>query len=113
LQFIDEAREQVQMYVVHNRIEVPPEGAEAFEKAFTESMRRTLGGVSGLRRSLLLRPGSPSQPYISTMEFDSQDDFRAWLQSDSFRAAHSDVQAPGMQAPSAIESFDLVTDVIG
>jgi heme-degrading monooxygenase HmoA len=100
------------MYVVHNRIEVGPEGADAFESAFTASMRTTLQGVPGLRRSLLMRPAKPGQPYVSTMEFDSADDFRAWMKSDSFRAAHADAQAPGMQAPSAIELFDVVEDVI-
>ena len=32
--------------------------------------------------------------------------------SDSFAAAHSDSQAPGMQAPSAIEFFTVLEDVI-
>ena len=100
------------MFVVHNRIEVPAEGAEAFEQVFTESMRTTLSGVPGLRRSLLMRPSGPNAPYVSTMEFDSQDDFRAWMKSDSFAAAHSDKAAPGMQAPSAIELFTVVEDVI-
>lgn len=99
------------MFVVHNRIEVPAEGAETFEQAFTESMRTTLAGVPGLRRSLLMRPTGPNAPYVSTMEFDSQDDFRAWMRSDSFAAAHSDKQAPGMQAPSAIELFTVIEDV--
>ena len=100
------------MFVVHNRIEVPAEGAEAFEHAFTTSMRATLSGVPGLRRSLLLRPGKPDAPYVSTMEFDTDADFRAWMKSDSFAAAHSDSQAPGMQAPSAIEFFTVLEDVI-
>jgi len=98
------------MFVVHNRIEVSADTAEAFEKAFTESMRTTLAGVPGLTRSLLMRPGDPSQPYVSTMEFDSRDSFRAWMKSDSFRAAHADTQAPGMQAPSAIEMFNVLED---
>ena len=98
------------MYVVHNRIEVTSEQAAVFEEAFSASMRTTLGGVPGLHRSLLLRPAKPGDPYVSTMEFDSAEDFRAWMKSDSFKAAHSDVQAPGMQAPSAIEFFDVLED---
>lgn len=100
------------MYVVHNRIEVSPEDAEAFERTFVTSMRTTLEGVGGLRRSVLMRPAGPNQPYVATMEFDSKDDFRAWMSSDSFRAAHADAQAPGMQAPSGIETFDVVEDVV-
>jgi len=98
------------MYVVHNRIEVAAEQAAAFEETFSASMRATLAGVPGLRRSLLLRPTKPGDPYVSTMEFDSVDDFRAWLKSDSFKAAHADVDAPGMEAPSAIELFDVLED---
>ena len=85
------------MFVVHNRIEVEAAGAEAFEQAFAHSMQATLAGVPGLRRSLLMRPASQGQPYVSTMEFDSRDDFRAWMASDSFRAAHADAKAPGMR----------------
>lgn len=101
------------MYIVHNRIDVPAETAEAFEKAFVESMRSTLVGVPGLRRSTLQRPLSPDTPYVSTMEFEDKDAFMAWLKSDSFKASHSDVQAPGMQAPSVIESYDLLEDFVG
>lgn len=99
------------VFVIHNRIEVSADDAEAFEAAFTTSMRATLAGVPGLRRSLLLRPASANGPYVSTMEFDSQAEFRAWMASDSFAAAHADAQAPGMQAPSAIEMFTVIEDV--
>ncbi|MFI6452433.1 antibiotic biosynthesis monooxygenase family protein [Streptosporangium amethystogenes] len=98
------------MYVVHNRIEVTSERAASFEEAFSASMRATLAGVPGLQRSLLMRPTKPGDPYVSTMEFDSAEDFRAWMKSDSFKAAHSDADAPGMQAPSAIELFDVLED---
>lgn len=100
------------MFIVHNRIEVPAEDAARFELVFTESMRTTLSGVSGLRRSLLMRPNGSNAPYVSTMEFDSEDDFRVWMKSDSFAAAHSNKLAQSMQAPSAIELFTVVEDVI-
>lgn len=96
------------MFVISNRIDVPADTAEAFEAAFTESMRTTLSGVPGLHRTTLLRPEADGLPYISTMEFDSKPDFLAWLKSDSFKASHSDKQAPGMQAPSAVEQHTLI-----
>jgi len=99
------------MYVVHNRIDAPADVAEAFEGAFVESMRTTLSGVPGLVRSTLMKPTEAGQPYVSTMEFDTKDSFLAWLKSDSFKASHSNVQAPGMRAPSAIESFTMLEDV--
>ena len=101
------------MFVVHNRIDAPAEIAAAFEEAFVTSMRTTLGGVPGLVRSVLLKPAQEGQPYISTMEFDHRDSFLAWMKSDSFRAAHANVDTPGMRAPSAIESFTVVADVVG
>lgn len=42
------------VYVISNRIEVTADTAEAFEKAFVDSMRTTLSGVPGLRRTTLL-----------------------------------------------------------
>lgn len=101
------------MFVVHNRIDVPAEAAEGFEKAFTDSMRTTLAGVPGLVRSTLLKPADPAQPYVSTMEFETRDHFLAWMRSDSFKAAHSDEQAAGMIGPSVIESFTGIEDVRG
>lgn len=100
------------MYIVMNRIDVGPDQAEGFETHFAASMRSTLNGVPGLRRTSLLRPVGPNQPYLSTMEFDSQDDFLAWMRSDSFRAAHANVDAPGMQAPSGVEQYTAIEDIV-
>ena len=99
------------MYIVHNRIEVPADEADAFQEVFTASMRTTLDGVPGLSRTTLLKPTKEGQPWVSTMEFDTKDDFMAWLGSESFKAAHANVHAPGMQAPAGIEAFDVVSDV--
>ena len=99
------------MFIVSNRIEAAADEAEAFEKVFIDSMRTTLAGVTGLHRVTLQRPERDGLPYISTMEFDSKADFQAWLKSDSFKASHSDEQAPGMQAPSAVEMHTLIEDI--
>lgn len=96
------------MFVITNRIDVTAQTAEAFEKAFTDSMRSTLSGVPGLKRTTLLRPEAEGLPYVSTMEFESRADFMTWLKSDSFKASHSDQQAPGMQAPNAVEQHTLI-----
>jgi heme-degrading monooxygenase HmoA len=102
--------ERIAMYIVQNRIEVPAEGAAEFERGFVANMRATLSGVPGLRRSALLRPTKPEQPYVAAMEFDSADDFMAWMRSDAFRAAHANAKAPGAHAPSA-EAFTVVEEV--
>lgn len=96
------------MFVITNRIDVTAQTAEAFEKAFTDSMRSTLSGVPGLKRTTLMRPEAEGLPYVSTMEFESRTDFMTWLKSDSFKASHSDQQAPGMQAPNAVEQHTMI-----
>ncbi|MFZ3417723.1 antibiotic biosynthesis monooxygenase family protein [Arthrobacter sp. 3Tela_A] len=97
------------MYVVVNTLEITPDTAEAFEKAFIDSMAH-LEGVPGLGRSTLMRPEGASNTYLSTMEFDSKESFMAWLRSDSFKASHSADQAPGMQAPNAVASYSVIKD---
>ncbi|ALD63101.1 antibiotic biosynthesis monooxygenase [Arthrobacter sp. LS16] len=96
------------MFVVTNRIDVTEDTAQSFEAAFTDSMRSTLSGVPGLKRTTLMRPEADGLPYVSTMEFESRADFLEWLKSDSFKASHSDKQAPGMQAPSTVEQHTLI-----
>ncbi|MEU4765775.1 antibiotic biosynthesis monooxygenase [Actinosynnema sp. NPDC023794] len=76
------------MFIATNRLFVPAERAEEFEARFRSNMREHLPGVPGLRRSTLLRPTRPDQPYVSVNEFDTEDDFHAWVASDSFKAAH-------------------------
>jgi heme-degrading monooxygenase HmoA len=99
------------MFVVVNRIPVDAERAEVFEQHFSANMEGTLGDVAGLARAALLRPNRDGDPYLATMEFETEDDFAAWRTSDAFRAAHGgrggDPDAP---AP-AVESYTVVTAV--
>jgi heme-degrading monooxygenase HmoA len=97
------------MYVVQNRINSP--ASEAFEAHFAESLRNNLKDVVGLQRAALLKPTGDDQPYVATMEFESKDAFLAWMRSDSFRAAHGNADAPGMQAPASVEAYTVVEDV--
>ena len=93
------------MYV-QNRIEVPgrpPPSSSGIRRQHAQDV----AGVGGLRRAALLRPTKSGQPYVATMEFDSPEDFMAWMRSDSFRAAHANAKAPGEHAPPA-ESFTVV-----
>jgi heme-degrading monooxygenase HmoA len=77
------------MFIATNRLFVPADRAAEFEEKFRLNMRTYLPGVPGLRRSTLLRPTSEDQPYVSVNEFDTEEDFRAWVASDSFREAHA------------------------
>jgi heme-degrading monooxygenase HmoA len=105
------------VYVVVNRIQVEPERAEMFEQHFGDNMDRTLGAVAGLHRAMLLRPNRDGDPYLATMEFESEDDFTAWRNSDAFRAAHGGRGGDGASGageggpPPAVESYTVVNAV--
>jgi heme oxygenase (mycobilin-producing) len=106
------------VYVVINRIQVEAERAEVFEQHFGANMDRTLGEVPGLVRAALLRPNRDGDPYLATMDFETEDDFTAWRNSDAFRAAHGGRGSDGppageepAQAPPAVESYTVVNAV--
>ncbi len=98
------------MYVVVNRITVAPADADDFAAGFAEAMAH-LEGVPGLRRSTLLAPATPGAPFMSTMEFDSHEDFTAWRDSDSFQRAHAPGHVSAVLTESATETYDLHTEI--
>ncbi|MEU4805841.1 antibiotic biosynthesis monooxygenase [Actinosynnema sp. NPDC023587] len=101
------------MFVATNRLFVPEDRAEEFEVHFRENMRTYLPGVPGLRRSTLLRPTRPDQPYVSMNEFDTEEDFRAWVRSDSFKEAHKRNAGIARHVTgNAVETFQPTEDLV-
>ncbi|MBB5954285.1 heme-degrading monooxygenase HmoA [Saccharothrix tamanrassetensis] len=101
------------MFVATNRLFVPAERAEEFEAHFRDNMRTYLPGVPGLRRSTLLRPTRPEQPYVSVNEFDTEADFKAWVASDSFREAHKRNAGVARHVTgNAVETFQPSEDLV-
>ncbi|TWP51783.1 antibiotic biosynthesis monooxygenase [Lentzea tibetensis] len=101
------------MFIATNRLFVPAERAEEFERHFRDNMRTFLPGVPGLLRSTLLRPTRPDQPYVSTNEFESEEDFRAWVASDSFKQAHARNSGIARHVTgNAVECFSPIEDLI-
>lgn len=101
------------MYVATNRLFVPAERVEEFERKFTGNMREYLPGVPGLRRSTLLRPNEEGQPYLSINEFDTEQDFRAWVESASFREAHRSAAETSRHVEgNAVETFEPAEDLV-
>jgi heme-degrading monooxygenase HmoA len=107
-------------YTVMNRIDVAAGEAEAFEERFASSMRANLPGVPGLVKSALLRPQGDGKPYVAVMEFTGVDAFRAWMSSDSFKAAHGhsadqgeagEAGETGEPSGSHVEAFHTVAEV--
>lgn len=76
------------MFTAVTELTVPPDNRPEFEQAFTASMNTTLTGVSGLKRSYLLRPNEDGRSYLAVLEFDDKDAYQKYLASDAFRSAH-------------------------
>ncbi len=101
------------MFVATNRLFVEPEHHEEFEKLFRGNMNEFLPEVEGLRRSTLLRPETEGQPYVSINEFDTEENFRAWVESSSFRRAHAKAQGVSSHVSgNAVETFQTAEDLV-
>lgn len=77
------------MFMVVSEFTVAADSTEAFEAGFAASMRDTLVGVPGLRRSLLLRPTNSGRAYMALMEFEDETAYQTYLSSPAFHQSHS------------------------
>ncbi|MGP5227718.1 antibiotic biosynthesis monooxygenase family protein [Arthrobacter rhombi] len=100
------------MFIVANELVVDEMHQAQFESAFAQSMRATLPGVPGLLRASLLAPSEPGRGHVSTLEFESEDAYRAYLESPAFRAAHP---WPGRVplVSSSLSTYSVHTDLTG
>ena len=100
------------MFIVMNRIGVPPEFAAAFEERF----RNRAGQVDtmpGFIRNLVLRPKSADDPYVVMTMWESREAFEAWTQSDAFRQGHArsgTLPKEAFRGQSRLEMFDAFLD---
>ena len=97
------------MIVVQNRVPV----AEGREEAFVERFRTRKGLVDdqpGFIRNMVLRP-IKGDTFIVLTFWESEEQFRAWTQSDAFKQAHSRVPPKGMfRGQSELEIHEIVLD---
>lgn len=77
-----------EVFVSHSEIDVPPDRAGALEDAFCARARRVDGheGFIGLE---LLRDVRRPGRYLLLTRWRSRDDFRRYMKSADFRAAHA------------------------
>lgn len=100
------------MYVAMNRVPVKP----GFREVFEERFRHRAGEVDkapGFLRNLVLRPTSPDDPYVVLTLWESEADFRAWVQSDAFRKGHArsgTLPPEAFTGPSKVETFEVILD---
>lgn len=97
------------MIVVQNRVPV----AEGQEEAFLERFRTRKGlvdGQPGFIRNMVLRPLKGDHFIVLTF-WETEEDFRAWTQSDAFKEAHSRVPPKEMfKGHSELEVHEVALD---
>lgn len=78
------------MYIAMNRFRVAPGSEEAFEDIW-KSRERRLDEMKGyIEFHMLKGPKAEDHTlYASHTVWESQEDFKAWTQSEQFRAAHA------------------------
>lgn len=83
------------MYIAMNRFRIAPGFEDGFEKLWRERDSH-LEGVPGFRTFQLLRGPSDDEAtlYASHTVWESEADFRAWTESESFKKAHAQARAP-------------------
>ena len=82
------------MIVVANRFSV----AEGHEEAFLERFRESAGTVTsrpGFLKFELLEPVD-ADVFVAMTYWESEEDFRAWTESEAFREAHAGEPPEGM-----------------
>jgi heme-degrading monooxygenase HmoA len=100
------------MITVANRIPVKPEFAKKFEEAF----QKRLGLVDktpGFLAYKLLRPSKDGDPYVVLTFWETQEQFRAWTQSENFREQHKKNRMLGDDAfagPVNLEIHEVVQE---
>jgi heme-degrading monooxygenase HmoA len=80
------------MYVVTTRIDVAAEDAGEFASGVADSIEQ-YDAIQGLRSELLTAPRERGGPFVCTVEFDTREDFEAWVRSDAFRCTYEDSKA--------------------
>lgn len=96
------------MIIVANRIQVEPESAEAFERAFRERAG-LVDQVPGFVRNQVLRPLRDGDPYVVLTSWRSHEAFQAWTRSESFRKAHANAGATPT-GESKLEVHEVIQD---
>lgn len=100
------------MFVTMNRIFVSPEYAPNFEERFRNRIH-AVDGMQGFIRNLVLRPQEPEQPYVVMTFWQSEEEFRNWVNSDAFKQGHAKSGTLSKEAfskPSHLETFETFLD---
>lgn len=94
------------MYIVMNRLGVPPDDRERVEAAFKHNASRIEGTPGFLGFELLRR--NDANELLAITRWENRESFENWTRSSHFAQAHSGQQdRPSMS--SHLETYELVT----
>ncbi len=84
------------MYVVMNRLTVSEENTGRLEEGFSRSVERMKSVPGCVAFTFLKEDGIEGDPvYISMTNWESEEAFHAWTQSEAFRASHRNAGGTG------------------
>lgn len=101
------------MYIVTNRVPVIPE----YESMFEERFRKRAGQVEkqpGFIRMQILKPDTADTPYVVLTCWRDKQAFNQWVESEDFRAAHSNpMPKEAFQGKGGMEAFEVIISAEG
>mgnify|MGYP006275707447 CR=1 FL=1 len=98
------------MYLVMNVITTTPERASHLEQAFAPSPERMKAIPGFIRFELLRERGEEGAPprYSAATWWEDEAAFKAWTESEAFRAAHARAGSSGAGAQAQMKQYDVV-----
>lgn len=94
-------------FVAINVLQVPPAMRSTLEERFG-ARAGEVDRMDGFEAFELLRPVEGTDTYLVYTRWDSEDSFRAWLDSDAFGKGHAQHQAQGPAASgSELWTFEV------
>ncbi|WP_106477218.1 antibiotic biosynthesis monooxygenase family protein [Phytohalomonas tamaricis] len=97
-------------YIVTNRVLVIDEYAEEFETRFRKRASE-VDKQPGFVAMQVLRPQGNQAPYVVETEWEDQQAFRDWVNSDDFKKAHSNpMPKEAFREGGGIEQFNVIIE---
>ena len=100
------------MFVTMNRIFVNSDYVGEFEQRFKERAHE-VDKMKGFIRNVVLRPKSIEHPYVVMTFWESEVDFKNWVNSDAFIKGHAKsgtLPKKAFSTDSHLETFDIFLD---
>ena len=100
------------MFVTMNRIFVNTDYTELFEQRFKERAHE-VDKMKGFVRNVVLRPKSEEHPYVIMTFWETEDDFKTWVNSEAFIKGHAKsgtLPKEAFSTDSHLETFDVFLD---